>query len=229
MITITLLDVEPSAQLTFMIQSTTIDQQQYYGLPVSAQIQPKDFRIILKDGNQLFGSISFQIKNIKQGTNAVRWITLFDPKDDLYDGNMNEDDIELPRILIRIEYPFKIINDDQKKLLNDYRELQKKFHTIQDDLLKYREMTEQEIAELQKENQQLNSDIKQLMLQNQSQKQNHEQIQQESIQEIQTRLNTFGEELSDNQIKDKLKTFIQGIQYESIMPKKQATYFKQKN
>lgn len=66
------------------------------------QIQPvaNDFTIVLRDSYEVLGSLKLSARlftNV-QGMSVYRWLTLFDPMDDLYDGDFREDDFESPRL-----------------------------------------------------------------------------------------------------------------------------------
>lgn len=67
----------------------------------------KRVQIILKrlgdDDSKRFGSLSISLKKLAQGmgNSYLHWCTLFDTlDDDLYDGQLGEDDWETPRILL---------------------------------------------------------------------------------------------------------------------------------
>ena len=67
----------------------------------------KKLQVIVKrvgvEDAQRFGSVSFHLKKLASGVGNtyMQWVTLFDDMhDDMYDGQLGEDDWELPRILI---------------------------------------------------------------------------------------------------------------------------------
>ncbi len=56
----------------------------------------------LRDGSDIVGSVTINSRlfaNISS-LNVTRWITLFDPVDDKYDGDLREDDDDDPRIKV---------------------------------------------------------------------------------------------------------------------------------
>ena len=55
------------------------------------------------DDKDRFGSVSISLKKLAQGSGNtyMHWVTLFDNlDDDLYDGQLGEDDWEQPRVLL---------------------------------------------------------------------------------------------------------------------------------
>ncbi|CAD8145867.1 unnamed protein product [Paramecium octaurelia] len=202
MIQVTLYDVDLGCQfhkLYFAIQSNsqTVETHLVSQLPISTLIEGREFKIILKDGSITIGSISFPPKQLNKQLNLVRWITLFDPKDDQYDGNFIEDDIEQPRILLRIEtnyqYQQKMFKNnllsscqlnqkentqqhiDKKKvqqILDDHKDMQNKYNSLKEDLLAYRDISQQEVKQLEQEKQSYLQENKALKQQIQILKQN---------------------------------------------------------
>ncbi|EAR82662.2 hypothetical protein TTHERM_01099090 (macronuclear) [Tetrahymena thermophila SB210] len=53
--------------------------------------------------NELIGSITFPLELFSDQKIVKRWITLFDPEDDNYDGDFLEDDTEVPRVLLNFQ------------------------------------------------------------------------------------------------------------------------------
>jgi hypothetical protein len=59
--------------------------------------------------DKYFGS---QNPNIQPGAKYTQWITFFDhPDDDIYDGILNEDDDEVPRV--RLEFSVEDVGDNK--------------------------------------------------------------------------------------------------------------------
>lgn len=56
-----------------------------------------------QDNKHRFGSVSISLRKLASGMGQsfMHWVTLFDDlNDDLYDGQLGEDDWEVPRILL---------------------------------------------------------------------------------------------------------------------------------
>ncbi|CAD8064244.1 unnamed protein product [Paramecium sonneborni] len=202
MIQVSLYDIDLGCQyhkLYFQIQSNsqTNETHQISQLPISTLIEGKEFKIIIRDGSITIGSISFHSKQLTKSLNLVRWITLFDPKDDQYDGNLIEDDLEQPRILLRIEtnyqYQQKLFKQnllyaglqnqkentqqsiDKKKLqqiIEDHKDMQNMYASLKEDLISYRDNSQLEIKQLELEKQSYIQENKALKQQIQVLKQN---------------------------------------------------------
>lgn len=74
---------------------------------ISLLDQKQRLQIIMKKvgsgDKDRFGSISLSLKKLSQGmgTSFLHWVTLFDDlDDDIFDGQLGEDDYEQPRILL---------------------------------------------------------------------------------------------------------------------------------
>ncbi|CAD8076404.1 unnamed protein product [Paramecium sonneborni] len=202
MIQVSLYDIDLGFQfhkLYFSIQSNsqTVETHLVSQLPISTLIEGREFKIIIKDGSITIGSISFPSKQLTKQLNLVRWITLFDPKDDQYDGNLIEDDLEQPRILLRIETSYQyqqklskqnLLNTnqmnlkestqlqiDKKKLqqiIDDHKDMQNKYASLKEDLQTYKDISQSEIKKLEQERQSYIQENKVLKQQIQILKQN---------------------------------------------------------
>ena len=54
-------------------------------------------------GQQRIGSVSLSLKKLQQGSGKkfIHWVTLFDSlDDDLFEGDLGEDETDTPRLLI---------------------------------------------------------------------------------------------------------------------------------
>eukprot|EP00347_Sterkiella_histriomuscorum_P023923 403332919 len=86
----------------------------------------KKLQIILKkigsDDKNRFGSISISLKKLTQGVgnSYMHWITLFDDlDDDIYDGQLGEDDYEQPRILLE----YTVVGGQYTSVMNNMEKL----------------------------------------------------------------------------------------------------------
>mmetsp|Transcript_9232 Transcript_9232/g.7002 ORF Transcript_9232/g.7002 Transcript_9232/m.7002 type:complete len:80 (-) Transcript_9232:348-587(-) len=71
----------------------------------------------LGDESSRFGSVSISAKKLAQGAGHIfmHWVTLFDElDDDLFDGQLGEDDQDLPRILLE----YSIVGGKYTAVLN---------------------------------------------------------------------------------------------------------------
>lgn len=72
----------------------------------------------LGDENDKFGSVSIPLKKFYSGAGRtyMHWVTLFDSlDDDDFDGQLGEDDYELPRVLIE----YSIVGGKYTSVLNN--------------------------------------------------------------------------------------------------------------
>jgi hypothetical protein len=79
-------------------------------------------QIIIKrlggDDKDRFGSLSIALKKLAQGTGHtfVHWVTLFDDlDDDMFDGQLGEDDFDMPRMLIE----YSIVGGKYTNVMNN--------------------------------------------------------------------------------------------------------------
>jgi hypothetical protein len=66
----------------------------------------EDFTLTLREGSDIIGSVTLNaclFQNVSS-MNVTRWLTLFDPVDDSYDGDLKEDDFENPKIKVNFSY-----------------------------------------------------------------------------------------------------------------------------
>lgn len=93
--------------LTVLSNSLPHKTLQLTTLPVQFCFKLKeDFTIVLRDGPDIIGSVTLNsslFSNISS-LNVTRWLTLFDPVDDSYDGDLKEDDFENPKIKVNFSY-----------------------------------------------------------------------------------------------------------------------------
>ena len=66
----------------------------------------EDFTLTLRDGSEIIGSVTLNARLFQNvsSMNVTRWLTLFDPVDDSYDGDLKEDDFENPKIKVCFSY-----------------------------------------------------------------------------------------------------------------------------
>ncbi|CDW82569.1 UNKNOWN [Stylonychia lemnae] len=114
-------------------QNKQENQQSHLNPQAQSQIRAKKVRISLFDSRKKlqiilkkigaedknrFGSIRFSLKKLCQGigNTYMHWVTLFDDlEDDMYDGQLGEDDYEQPRILIE----YTIIGGQYTSVMNN--------------------------------------------------------------------------------------------------------------
>ena len=107
--------------------------------------------------------------------------------------------------------------------MNDYKEMQKRYNLIKEDLLHYRDMAEEELRMTEKETQMLQNENKQLREQMVDMRMNYENFHQESLNDIQQKLSTLGDDLVQEQgmpqnLVEKIKKCFQNINsaYDSL-------------
>lgn len=77
------------------------------------------------DDNNRLGSITFSLKKLSQGVGNtyLHWVTLFDSlEDDIFDGQLGEDDYEQPRILLE----YSVIGGNYTSVMNNMDKLKSK-------------------------------------------------------------------------------------------------------
>ncbi len=78
-------------------------------MPIYGQ-KAKSVQLVVNcNGKNRFGSVSFSLRKLQQGAGQkfIQWVTLYDClDDDLFEGDLGEDEPDLPRILVE----FKVVN-----------------------------------------------------------------------------------------------------------------------
>ena len=114
MLTLTVADVDVGEPInlaqfstTLLVNSLPLKTLPLASSPVSFTFKLKeDFTLALRDGNGVIGSVTLSSVLFQSGSsvNVTRWLTLFDPVDDSYDGDLKEDDFENPKVKVTFSF-----------------------------------------------------------------------------------------------------------------------------
>lgn len=73
---------------------------------------------VLKGRDQMYGSVTISLKKLAQGLGSsyLHWVALYENlEDDMYDGQLGEDDYETPRILLE----YSVIGGQYTSVMNN--------------------------------------------------------------------------------------------------------------